>query len=132
MRSSGDIIPLSSRRAVTVVPPPANETRPAAVRNRRGWWLAVAPTVAAATLLVGLAIGQWRSTASLQYVPASVRLAEYRRALADVEQTCARPEAGAGPLRSHCLDQAQFLILFPECDARCRGVVDAILPRARR
>jgi hypothetical protein len=83
-------------------------------------------------MILGVTIGQWRAVASLEHVPPAIRVAEYGRALADTEASCTRPEAADGPLRRHCLDQAQFLILFPECDARCRGLAESILPRARR
>jgi hypothetical protein len=134
MRGSGDIIPLWSRTR----PPPASALPlPAAVdrespRARRARRYSLALLGGASIFIAAYAAGTWNQAAGLRDIPASIRTAEYARALADVEATCGTPEAADGLLRRHCLDQAQFLILFPECDARCRGVTNAILPRARR
>jgi hypothetical protein len=116
------------------VPVSSGELAPerAAVGARRARGLGLALATGAALLILGLVIGQWNRVTSLSHVPASIRAAEYARALIDAEATCARPEAADGALRQHCLDEAQFLVLFPECDVRCRGVVETILPRARR
>jgi hypothetical protein len=134
MSGSGDIIPLWSRdrpAPASAQPLPVAADRAAArVRRARGYSLMA--VAAAALLVAGIAVGQWNRVTSLRHVPPSIRAVEYRRALQDAEETCARPESATGMLRQHCVDQAQFLILFPECDARCRGVVEAILPRARR
>jgi hypothetical protein len=99
-------------------------------RRARGYGLALLG--AGAVFIAAYAAGTWNQAAGLGNVPAAIRAVEYARALDDVEATCGKPEAAAGPLRRHCVDQAQFLILFPECDARCRGAADAILPRTRR
>jgi hypothetical protein len=104
----------------------------AAVRARQARGLGLALAAGTAILILGLVVGQWNRVTSLSHVPASIRADEYARALTDAEATCARPEAADGALRQHCLDEAQFLVLFPECDARCRGVVETILPHARR
>jgi hypothetical protein len=134
MRGSGDIIPLWSR---TRPPPAAALPVPGAVgrespRARRARRYALTLLGSASIFIAAYAAGTWNQAAGLRDVPASIRTAEYARALADVEATCGRPEAADGVLRRHCVDQAQFLILFPECDARCRGVAEAILPRTRR
>jgi hypothetical protein len=135
MDRPADIILISSRRP-TPTPVQAVDIAPPESTGGRRW--AGGPGVGAAVfvgglmLIAGLTIGQWQSTASLRQVPEAVRVAEYRRALADAEQACTRPEAADGSLRAHCLDEARFLILFPDCDGRCRAVVEAILPRARR
>ena len=134
MRGSGDIIPLWSRTR----PPPASavplprviDRESRRVKRARHYSLAIFG--GASLLVVAYAAGTLNQAAGLRDVPAPIRAEEYGRALTDVEATCARPEAGSGALHKHCIDQAQFLILFPECDARCRAAADAILPRPRR
>ena len=136
MPGSGDIISLASRarlRRLSPVPPRPEAPRKPDERPRQ---LARAGVtllaIAGAMLIVGLAIGEWPTRTSLDRVPVSIRRVEYARSLEDAEQACTTFEARQGPLRQHCIDQAQFLLLFPECDAHCRGVAEDILPRVRR
>jgi hypothetical protein len=65
-------------------------------------------------------------------LPAPARGALYQRSLEDVRSACTLPAARDGALRDHCVGQAQFLLTFSECDARCRQAAASILPRARR
>ena len=134
MGRSGDIVPISSRRHPPTLVPHKGTLLDSTAGRRASTARSLGPIlfVGVITLIAGLAVGQWRSATSLRDIPEVVRVAQYRRALADAEETCTRPEAAEGPLRGHCVDQARFLILFPECDAHCRSVVEAILPRARR
>jgi hypothetical protein len=128
--SDDDIIPISSRLRGRPPEPPAPV---APVHSRRRVPLTAAIGGAAFVALVtGMGIGHWQGIDRLRALPDGVRTAAYRRALSDIAETCSRPEAENGPIREHCLEQAQFLIVFPECNGDCRRLVDPILPRARR
>jgi hypothetical protein len=114
---------------------PASGARPqsaaAAHRKRRGWGLPLA--AAAGLLLIAmLALARAPGAGSVQGLPPDERAALYERTLADTESSCAMPDARAGALRDHCLRQAEFLVLFPECDRDCRQLTSAILPHATR
>lgn len=100
--------------------------------RRRVPLLALISGCALAVMTVGLAVGQWRGVDRLRSLPDGVRGATYERALQDIEQICVPPDGLSGPLREHCLEQAQFVMIFPECGADCRRVVDPLLPHARR
>ncbi|HXI55479.1 MAG TPA: hypothetical protein VNO55_05440 [Polyangia bacterium] len=124
---SPDIIPIASRRM--------SATRPA---GERGSERRTARVVA---LLVGISIfvvvglilmaGE-RDRASVGHIETSQRAAIFERAHTDMLATCQLPEVAREPLRQHCLSQAGFVLLFPECDADCARAARALLPHARR
>jgi len=51
----------------------------------------------------------------------------YQRALDDVKAGCAVPQAKLGILRQHCVDQARFLQLLPECTGDCVALARGVL-----
>ncbi len=62
-----------------------------------------------------------RGEVEVDRLPPAERHALYERALADLA-LCA---AGAGEaLADHCAHQAQLVVKFPECDARCRSLAE--------
>lgn len=125
-----EIIPISSYRRATSFGARPQSTA-AAGRKRRGWGLPLAAAVG--LLLIAIAaLSRAHGMGSIQGLPADERAALYERTLADTESTCAMPDARAGALRDHCLRQAEFLVLFPECDRDCRQLTSAILPHASR
>ncbi len=130
MDSREDIIPISSRR-VPRSPEPTAVASPAR-RGRRSGLAASAVGLTAVALIVGLAIGQWRGIDRLRALPSGTRAAAYGRAMKDIAVGCNPVPADSGPLLDHCRQQAQFVLIFPECAADCRRLVDPILPRARR
>jgi hypothetical protein len=83
-------------------------------------------------LVAGVTISRAELVRSVRNLPATDRAALYHRTLTDVDSTCTAPEARDGALRDHCLRQAEFLTLFPDCDARCRQLAASVLPHARR
>jgi hypothetical protein len=126
-----DIIPLSSRssrRPPMLAAEPIQSIAEPGKRNR--WMLAV--VAAGLALAAAVAVSRAELVKSVRNLPADDRLALYHRTLTDVDTTCAAPEARDGALRDHCLRQAEFLTLFPECDARCRALAVSVLPHARR
>ena len=132
MDRAADIIPISSRsprRAPMLADEPIVQ-RPAE-SSKSGWW-ALAFLGAGLVLVAGVAFSRAQQVKSVRNLPAADRAALYHRTLTDVGTTCTSPEAREGALRDHCIGQAQFLTLFPDCDARCQQLAASILPHARR
>jgi hypothetical protein len=125
-----DIIPISAYRRA---PPAGVRAQPARVETRKGGGFGLAIAAAAGLLFVAsVALSRAQTVGSIAGLPPTERTAIYQRALDDAEAACAIPTARTGALADHCRSQAEFLILFPECDARCQRIAAAILPHARR
>jgi len=131
MDRAADIIPISSRSARRPPMPAAEPVRSTPEPRKRNWW-ALVLVVPGLVLVAVVAISRAELVKSVRNLPAADRAALYHRTLADVDSTCAAPEARDGALRDHCLRQAEFLSLFPDCDARCQQLAASILPHARR
>jgi hypothetical protein len=125
-----EIIPISShRRAATIGARP--QSTAAARQKRRGWGLPLA--AAGGLLFIAIAaLSRAEGAGSIQSLPPQERSTLYERTLADTESSCALPDSRTGALHDHCLRQAEFLVLFPECDGGCRQLTGAILPHATR
>ena len=65
-------------------------------------------------------------------LPAEVRTRAYEDALRDLQDNCVKEHALEGPLRRHCIQQAKFVLQFPECAAGCQLLARTVLPQARR
>lgn len=82
-------------------------------------------------MVVGLGLLAWwhsRDLRAIRALPAPERQAAYRSALQDLTVLC-RP--GHAPVfDSHCVRQAELVILFPECDAACRTLAQRQLSQA--
>lgn len=125
-----DIIPISSYRHV---PPDGPRAHVAVVEERRGSGHGVALAMGFMLLIAAIVAHAWIQTVrSIRALPPAERVALYERTMSDTASTCATPEAGEGALHDHCLRQAEFLVLFPECDVRCQRLAQSILPHARR
>jgi hypothetical protein len=125
-----EIIPISSYRSRSPDRPP---TYPVLVEARRGAGMRVALVAGWMLLIVAIVAHSWvQSVGSIRGLPAAERAQIYQRALSEAESDCATPAASQGALHEHCRRQAEFLVLFPECDGRCQQVAASILPRARR
>ncbi len=131
MDRAADIIPISSRSSHRPPMLAAEPIRSTAEPRKRSWW-ALVLVVPGLVLVAVVAISRAELVKSVRSLPAADRAALYHRTLTDVDTTCAVPEARDGALRDHCLRQAEFLTLFPDCDARCQQLAAAILPHARR
>jgi hypothetical protein len=83
-------------------------------------------------MVVVLAVAQWRAIDRLRGLPMGMRGEAYARAMLDIERVCNPPPTEEAPLGEHCRQQAQFVVVFPECASECRRLVDGLLPRARR
>jgi hypothetical protein len=128
-----DIIPLASRRPRPAAPVAlAATTLPAPKRPAAG------PIAVLAGFIAVLAIGAAGLAAQAAYqspvrdLPGATRAPIFQRAYEDLRATCGVPEAAAGSLRDHCVEQARFVLLFAECDAACANLARATLPRAHR
>jgi hypothetical protein len=125
-----DIIPISSYRHV---PPGGPRAHVAVVEERKGSGRGVALVMGWLLLIVAIVAHSWVQTVrSIRALPAAERTSIYERTLKDAESACTTPEADEGALHDHCVGQAEFLVLFPECDVRCQRLAQSILPHARR
>jgi hypothetical protein len=125
-----DIVPISSYRHV---PPDGPKTHVAVVQERRGSGRGVALVMGWMLLLVAIVAHSWvQAIRSIRALPPAERTSLYERAFNDTESSCTTREASGGALHDHCLRQAEFLVLFPECDVRCQRLAQTILPHARR
>jgi len=131
MDRAADIIPISSRSGRRPPLVAAEPIRSTPQPSKRSWW-ALLPIVPGLALVAIVAVSRADLVKSLRNLPAADRAALYHRTLTDVDTTCTVPEARDGALRDHCLRQAEFLTLFPDCDARCQQLAASILPHARR
>ncbi|HEX3904040.1 MAG TPA: hypothetical protein VH853_14465 [Polyangia bacterium] len=127
-----EIIPISSsyrRRPLPAGP----RTHLAFLEERPGAGWGGALLVGWMLLIVAIAAHDWvQDIGSIRGLPPAERARIYQRSLAEAVAACTTPGARAGALHDHCRGQAEFLILFPECDGRCQRLVEAILPHARR
>ncbi len=122
-----DVIPIVPRRRFGPLLPAAVASGP--VRIPGG----LVPLLAAGLLVITLgAFSRLDLGGKVQDLPPAARGELFRRSLVDVEASCALASARDGSLREHCLAQARFVLLFPECDAHCRALASSILPHARR
>jgi hypothetical protein len=128
---AADIIPIDSRRRLQVPRRPAFVARG---EVRHPWGVAALFSVGLLFVAGVATFGAVKSGLgnSVKDLPDADRVALYRRSLEDVESSCTLAAAREGALRDHCVRQAQFLTLFPECDAACQRTVTAILPRVHR
>jgi hypothetical protein len=78
-----------------------------------------AVVVALVTSLVGA------DQRALQRLPAHERAALYQRTMENLTSVCAME--GKGSLNDFCRDQAQFALMFPECDGTCMATARELL-----
>jgi hypothetical protein len=124
-----DIIPISSRRRSEPARSLPDKARAGSTSGR--WRFAVA--VGAALLIIGgVVASRVQAIGNIRGLPPAERSALYHRTFDDAATDCATQDARAGALHDHCVGQAEFLQLFPECDARCQNLTASILPHARR
>jgi hypothetical protein len=131
MDRAADIIPISSRssRRNPLVAAEAIQNSPEP--RKRSWW-ALGLVGGGLALAAVVVISRAELVRSIGDLPAADRAALFHRTLTDLETTCAVPAARDGALRDHCVRQAEFLTLFPDCDDRCQQLAASILPHARR
>ena len=125
-----EIIPISSYRRSSPNGPRAHV---ALVEERKGAGWGVALVMGWMLLIVAIMAHSWlQSIVSIRGMPPAERTRIYESALGDTVATCTTPQARAGAIHDHCLRQAEFLVLFPECNGGCQKLAQTILPHARR
>jgi hypothetical protein len=129
MHESHDIIFLADHPRWRPLPAPPSE-RP----SRRGGGPLAVLAVFSMFLVVGLVglLMQVCVEHGIARLSPSERAAIVARTQRDLRETCALPTAHDGALRDHCVEEANFVLLFPECDAACGSTARAVLPRARK
>lgn len=104
-------------------------------RFLRRWRSLLIPTVAALALILSgflIAIAQNQRREALRNLPLERRAQLFRQSLTEVGSTCLESYAAQGALRDHCIEQAHFVLMFPECGPECRSAANAVLPHAHR
>jgi hypothetical protein len=129
MSTTGDIISITSR--LRRAPPTLPLQEAAAPRERGIAGLLIVLLVVAGVGGVGL-LWQTHDGREVAHLQSEHRGAIFARAAADLVETCRLPEALEGPVREHCVNEASFVLLFPECDANCGRLARDLLPHARR
>lgn len=87
-----------------------------------------------ALLLIGLSL--WlahegkKKERAIRDLPVADRRALYERTLTNYRTLCA-PTMRA-EMKERCQQDAEFLALFPECDASCRELISALWPQPKR
>ncbi len=124
-----EIIPISSYRPR----PAAPRTHVALLKERNGAGWGGALLAGWMLLIVAIAAHGWvQSISWIRDLSPAERARTFERSLSEAEAACTTREARAGALHARCLGQAELLILFPECDARCQRLAETILPHSRR
>jgi len=124
MDRGADIIPISSRRRA----PPPTAAEWGAVRHP---WGVVGLFLAGLMFVAAVAAAAPDLGENIRDLAPPAREAFYRRTLQEVKGACTLPAAREGGLRDHCRRQAQFVRLFPECDAACWRTTASLLPPRR-
>ena len=94
---------------------------------------AVALGVLALVLIaLSLLLQHWekKKQRAVQDLPAAQRQSLYLRTLQNFQTVCTPfPKA---ELKEHCQQDAEFLMLFPECDGACKSLVADLLRKPTR
>jgi hypothetical protein len=138
MSGLADVIPIASRRSRQGRRPnrgaavaPEATFGPHPMRKRVAVFCVGLLLAMGALMLVDRAVASHDVQAQVVAQSSQLRLGLYQRAIADVKAACGLPEAHAGLLRQHCLDQAKFLTQLPECTGDCAQVTAAVLTPVR-
>jgi len=121
-RSNGVLLSLPAEAGIA---PPAQHR----------WRSRLIPVLAVlAVVLFGLvvAITQNRKQETVRDLPPEARAQIFRQSLTEVRSICLESYATRGALHDHCIEEAQFVLLFPECDPGCRATASAVLPHVHR
>jgi hypothetical protein len=99
----------------------------------RGRTVAVGLTGLMAILLIGglAVLVPKRLDPELEELPKTERQALYERTLETLETSCTHHAAGP-TLSDYCLEQADFIRGFPECQKGCRELVARFEPQPSR
>jgi hypothetical protein len=87
-----------------------------------------------AIVVAVLAFWMWKTTEetrAIRHLPAAERQTLYDRTLRTLQSPC-RPGDDSRGLRGFCVDQAKFILKFPECDAACRTIASEYLRNPAR
>ena len=108
---------------------------PVPVKPTRGRKAYLVPFLGVLALaLVALLIGAILRSQdkAVRAVPPEARAQIFQQSLKELRSTCLESYAAQGPLRQHCIGQAKFVLLFPECGPECQKAATAVLPHAYR
>jgi hypothetical protein len=135
MEESADIVSLAARRRRRASPAalsPAVAAAAGGAGRARARFVAGAVVIALAVTLSGLTCGESRGTQEDLARQAPVeRAAYFERAWTDLAAGCRAGPGESDAVHHHCVEQARFVLLFPECTADCRSRAMTLLPRSR-
>lgn len=115
----------------TVMSPDEGGAPPPAARWRsRAMVVLAVLTVLLAGFLVATA--QIHKGASIRKLPLESRARIFSQASAELRSICLEDYAARGPVRDHCIEEARFILRFPECGRECQAAANAVLPHAYR
>jgi hypothetical protein len=85
-------------------------------------------------VVVGVLIGaaEIRREQAIGALPPQARIRILGETVRELRSVCLEGYAANGPVRDHCIDEARFVLLLPECGPDCRTAANAVLPRTRR
>jgi hypothetical protein len=134
MNGLAEVIPIAAYRARKKrgAPPPGliQSVVTAQTRRRR---LTIFLSVLAAAVLAMIVMDRTVLPHRAASAPAPLTIEQrhglYQRALDDVVTSCTLPQAKAGLLRQHCVDQARFLSQLAECTGDCTKLTRGVLGR---
>ena len=99
--------------------------RPSAQRARLQGALLLALLVMVGWL-AAIAWSEHRHAITVRQLPAAVQAATYRRTYDELSTTCVQEPK----LADHCRRQAEFVVRFPQCDAKCEELARRFFPIA--
>ena len=131
MVEPGTLISLAERRRnIVAAAGSASGTHAAGAQRPIGLVLFVV-----AVLAIGVTISVLSSAHGMNRVidlPPAVRTSWQRQTLSELRTFCAERAAAADIVHEHCVAQARFVLLFPECDSVCRREAWSIVSPVRR
>ena len=122
------VIPVQKRERPTAPPPIDHQSR-----DRRARWLLAPILVGALGLFwLGAFLSRSQEVAGLRSLSVEARRGLVVRIVDELESICRSPAAASGRLRAHCVEQAHFVLLIPECTETCQRTAAGTLPHAGR
>jgi hypothetical protein len=80
----------------------------------------------------GAFLSRSQEVAGLRTLSAEARRILVTRTVDELGTICRGTAAASGSLREHCVDQAHFVLLIPECGDACQRAAVGVLPHAGR
>jgi hypothetical protein len=128
MNGLAEVIPIDSRRRRKKrgTPPPEAALTTQRRRRRLTGFLGILLAVVLALIIMDRTLLPHPQASAPVPLTVEIRQGLYQRALADLAAACTLPQARAGLLREHCVEQARFLHQLSECTGECSRLTRAV------